>query len=74
MKPISEVYNCDCMEYMRSVPDKFFDLAIVDPPYGIKNGSNATSRLKKSGNLLLENDYKPDKYILKNYSEYLKTK
>ena len=31
----SIVYNCDCMEYMRSVPDKTFDLAIVDPPYGI---------------------------------------
>ena len=31
--PISEVYNTDCMEYMKSIPDKFFDLAIVDPPY-----------------------------------------
>jgi site-specific DNA-methyltransferase (adenine-specific) len=27
--------NCDCMEYMASLPDKAFDLAIVDPPYGI---------------------------------------
>ena len=25
----------DCMEYMHGVPDKFFDLAVVDPPYGI---------------------------------------
>lgn len=33
--PISEVFNMDCMEYMKSVPDKFFDLAVVDPPYGI---------------------------------------
>lgn len=33
--PISEVYNVDCMEYMKSIPDKFFDLAVVDPPYGI---------------------------------------
>lgn len=32
---ISEVYNMDCMEYMKSIPDKFFDIAIVDPPYGI---------------------------------------
>lgn len=30
---ISEVYNMDCMEYMKSIPDKFFELAIVDPPY-----------------------------------------
>ena len=30
--PISEVYNMDCMEYMKGIPDKFFDLAIVDHP------------------------------------------
>ncbi len=33
--PVSEVYNMDCMEYMKDIPDKFFDLAVVDPPYGI---------------------------------------
>lgn len=35
MKPISEVYNMNCLEYMRSLPDKHFDLCIADPPYGI---------------------------------------
>ena len=29
----SIVVNIDCMEYMRTVPDKAFDLAVVDPPY-----------------------------------------
>lgn len=33
--PISEVYNCNCLEYMRTLPDKFFDLCIADPPYGL---------------------------------------
>lgn len=33
--PISKVYNIDCMEYMKSIPDEFFDLAVVDPPYGL---------------------------------------
>lgn len=28
-------YNMDCMEYMRTLSDKAFDLAVVDPPYGI---------------------------------------
>ena len=28
-------YNMDCMEGMKQIPDKYFDLAIVDPPYGI---------------------------------------
>ena len=31
---ISRAYNMDCMEYMKTLPDKFFDLAVVDPPYG----------------------------------------
>ena len=32
----SEVYNIDCLEYMRGLPDKHFDLVIADPPYGLK--------------------------------------
>lgn len=31
----SEVFNMDCMEGMKQYPDKYFDLAVVDPPYGI---------------------------------------
>jgi site-specific DNA-methyltransferase (adenine-specific) len=30
-----ELLNIDCMEYMATLPDKAFDLAIVDPPYGL---------------------------------------
>lgn len=33
---IGEYYNMDCMELMAKYPNKHFDLAIVDPPYGIK--------------------------------------
>ena len=33
-------YNMDCMEGMKQFPDKFFDLAIVDPPYGSGNSLN----------------------------------
>lgn len=41
---VSEVHEMDCMLYMKSVPDKFFNLAIVDPPYGIREDGkrNAT--------------------------------
>jgi site-specific DNA-methyltransferase (adenine-specific) len=35
MNPISIVTNEDCMHMMARYPDKFFDLAIVDPPYGL---------------------------------------
>lgn len=30
-------YNMDCMAAMKTFPDHFFDLAIVDPPYGDGN-------------------------------------
>ncbi len=30
----SLVFNMDCMDGMRQFPDGFFDLAVVDPPYG----------------------------------------
>lgn len=48
-KMVSEVHNMDCMEYMRNIPDKFFELAVVDPPYGINApnmsmGSNMNRR------------------------------
>ena len=30
-----DLRNCDCMDLMKEFPDKYFELAIVDPPYGI---------------------------------------
>ena len=30
-----ELLNIDCMEYMKGLDANAFDLAIVDPPYGI---------------------------------------
>ena len=36
----SVVYLMDCMEGLKQIPDKHFELAIVDPPYGIGGGSN----------------------------------
>jgi len=47
-----ELLHCDCMEYMATVPDKYFDLAIVDPPYGI-DAANMTRG--KWGSSRLEN-------------------
>ena len=35
MTPYSKVYNMDCMEGMKQFKEGYFDLAIVDPPYGI---------------------------------------
>lgn len=49
-----ELLNIDCMEYMAGLPDKAFDLAIVDPPYGINVNHNMGRR---AGNA--PSDYKP---------------
>lgn len=42
-----ELLNVDCMEYMKTVPDKHFDLAIVDPPYGINAGKMTLGKGKR---------------------------
>ena len=36
---MNKVYLMDCMEGMRGTPDKYYDLAVVDPPYGIDAGN-----------------------------------
>lgn len=35
MRSNIQLFNMDCMDYMKGLPDKAFELAIVDPPYGI---------------------------------------
>lgn len=51
MSAISETYNCDCYEYMRTLPDKYFDLCIADPPYGIAADARQQNRAgKQHGN------------------------
>ena len=51
-----ELLHMDCMEYMKGCEDNAFDLAIVDPPYGIgESGGNNKSR----GLLAISKDYKP---------------
>ena len=51
-------FNADCMDIMKQYPDKYFDLAIVDPPYGIgisgqkecKKGKKSDRKLHKQKN------------------------
>ena len=65
----SVVYLMDCMELLKQIPDKYFDLAVVDPPYGMpKDSTHGRGKLK---NRILNNgglekwDIKPtDGYFL----------
>ena len=37
MLQLNNLYLMDCMQGMSTFPDKYFDIAVVDPPYGIGN-------------------------------------
>ena len=39
-------YNMDCMEGMKQFPDKYFELAIVDPPYGDGGGAHGRDKTR----------------------------
>jgi site-specific DNA-methyltransferase (adenine-specific) len=44
-----QVYNDDCMNIMSRYPDDYFDLAIVDPPYGIKRAGHKQKKITCEG-------------------------
>lgn len=53
---ISETHNIDCIKFMLDIEDNFFNLAIIDPPYGIgEDGLNNHTR----SNLVKAKKYKP---------------
>jgi len=52
----------DCMNLMRSKPDNYYDLAIVDPPYGIGESSNNNKSRSKLG--------KAKDYGCKNWDDF----
>ena len=36
MIELNRIIHADCMDIMKDIPDKYFELAVVDPPYGIE--------------------------------------
>lgn len=68
----SVVYLMDCMELLKQVPDKYFELAVVDPPYGIgedgsKNHTRSKAAVAKNYKAYSGNDTEPPSrdYFLK---------
>ena len=51
--PTSTIFLQDCVEGMKRYPDKYFDLAIVDPPYGIdlENMNMGVGKSKKASKI-----------------------
>lgn len=68
-----QITNEDNMELMARYPDNYFDLAIVDPPYGIdadiKNSTDkmqtkkSATKSKKYGSQLWDSDIPTDEYF-----------
>ena len=65
----SEVYNMDCIEGMKQYPDNHFDLAIVDPPYGIDGAVEIGFGDTKSGRV-----NRPSKWGQKQWDKERPTK
>jgi len=52
----------DCMSYMATLPDKAFELAIVDPPYGIgEDGGKFRGRLGQGHRMLEKKNWDNEK-------------
>lgn len=49
MLELNKIYNMDCLEGMKQIPDKYFELAIVDPPYRDEN--QPTKDMRKNGSM-----------------------
>ena len=66
MLELNQIYNMDCLEGMKQFPDKYFELAIVDPPYGININMNMGRRkgeLKKFDEKEWDNNIPDDTYF-----------
>ncbi len=58
------VHLVDCMEFMKDLPNNAYDLAIVDPPYGIGwDGTEIPSKLQVRGNGTTPTINRPDHVV-----------
>ena len=54
MLEVNKIYNADCMDILKGLPDKCIDLVLTDPPYGI---GEAAGKNKSRGNKAIAKDY-----------------
>ena len=52
------VYNCDCMDLLKQTPDNYYELSIVDPPYGIGFGAFNRTNKASDGTRIKADKYK----------------
>ena len=65
------ITNEDCMELLKRTPDNYYELSIVDPPYGIDfsayerggSGIKTQQRYTKNGKKKWDNEIPSDEYF-----------
>lgn len=59
MFELNKIYNEDCLTFMKRVPDKYFDLVLTDPPYGIGMDGKVgiSTPFKGSGKVVKAKEY-----------------
>ena len=50
------IENIDCMIRLKEAPDNYWDLAVVDPPYGLTKGMDKRNQIPKNSNVNSIND------------------
>jgi len=55
---MNKVYLCNNLEFMKGISDNYYELAIVDPPYGIGFGKFNRTNKGENGDRFKANKYK----------------
>jgi len=64
---LNTIYNEDCLETMKIMPDNYVECILTDPPYGI---GESAGKNKSGGNLAIAKDYGNEKWDNQRVSEY----
>lgn len=51
---LNKIHHIDCLEFMRTIPDNYFDLVLTDPPYGIGDKFKGGATGKMNFNEIVE--------------------
>lgn len=60
-----ELYNMDCLEGMKNIPDESIDCVVTDPPYHICSGGVSTGKFKLATGILSRTSGDNIKYVKK---------
>ena len=51
MREVNRIYNADCLDILRELPDKSIDLVLTDPPYRDNKDNQPTIDMRNNGTM-----------------------